>query len=417
MSSAVLQKSIVWVSLCAMLLFPNAFAQDDNFEDDIEVMQGTAANTIIENVWVSGGTFLSGQERENALRLTGDIVVSFDDVSVEKRTGDTDSANDSNLFGLNAGLLITDGAQLNIKDSSISTNAVGGNALFVHENGSAVALNATTVHTQQDLSSGLHIAFGGSIAADKPKVETWGNSSAAIRIDNGGGNHTANGGSYITNGSASPAIYTTGDVFAQNATLTANNSEVFTLLDRASLSLENCTIKRAGIGSDLSTERAVTIASSSAVPGASEKSRLSITGGRMSLSSVSLFYVDHTPCEIFLKNVKITGGNGRILSVVDSPDSAFGGDCTLTMERQTLEGNIIVEEASTLTLNLTSRSRLVGAINPDGEGGDVHVSLSNDSRWALTGNTYITTFTGNRKHVVRNGYTLHIAQPEEQPAQ
>ena len=51
-------------------------------------------------------------------------------------------------------------------------------------------------------------------------VETQGNSAAAIRSDRGGGTVNVDGGSYVTNGTGSPAIYCTADISVSDATLT-----------------------------------------------------------------------------------------------------------------------------------------------------------------------------------------------------
>ncbi len=36
-----------------------------------------------------------------------------------------------------------------------------------------------------------------------------------------------------------------------------------------------------------------------------------------------------------------------------------------------------------------------GAINPDGDGGTVDVTLDDNSTWTLTGDSYITSFDGD----------------------
>jgi hypothetical protein len=36
------------------------------------------------------------------------------------------------------------------------------------------------------------------------------------------------------------------------------------------------------------------------------------------------------------------------------------------------------------------------------------VTLDGTSTWALTGDTYITSFTGDAANVVSNGYTLYV---------
>ncbi|MBR3476104.1 MAG: hypothetical protein IKH39_02940 [Candidatus Methanomethylophilaceae archaeon] len=85
---------------------------------------------------------------------------------------------------------------------------------------------------------------------------------------------------------------------------------------------------------------------------------------------------------------------------------------------QTLEGTMLVGSDSTLTLNLTDSSTFTGTINgkitnADGDTvsssvGDVSVTLDSTSKWNLTADTYIESFSGTASNVISNGYTLYV---------
>ena len=51
---------------------------------------------------------------------------------------------------------------------------------------------------------------------------------------------TVNGGSYTSNGTGSPAVYSTADITVSDATLTANGSEAVCIEGLNSLKLTNC---------------------------------------------------------------------------------------------------------------------------------------------------------------------------------
>ena len=40
--------------------------------------------------------------------------------------------------------------------------------------------------------------------------------------------------------------------------------------------------------------------------------------------------------------------------------------------------------------------------------GSVSVTLDDDSRWTLTADSYVTSFSGNAANVSANGYTLYV---------
>ena len=42
------------------------------------------------------------------------------------------------------------------------------------------------------------------------------------------------------------------------------------------------------------------------------------------------------------------------------------------------------------------------------ETGTVNVTLEGGSTWTLTGDSYVTSFTGDASNVISNGYTLYV---------
>ena len=100
------------------------------------------------------------------------------------------------------------------------------------------------------------------------------------------------------------------------------------------------------------------------------------------------------------------------------PSSTPHAVATLNASKQALAGTILVGSDSTLTLNLTDGSVLIGTIsgsitNAKGsvvstQVGTVHVSLDGTSTWTLTADTYVTSFTGDASQVIANGYTLYV---------
>ena len=76
--------------------------------------------------------------------------------------------------------------------------------------------------------------------------------------------------------------------------------------------------------------------------------------------------------------------------------------------QQTIDGDIIVDDVSALNLYLQTDSTYTGAINSDGQAGDVFVSLTDGATWTLTGDSYITSLTCDADSIDLNGYTLYV---------
>ena len=194
------------------------------FGGSSEVTNGTSANTITEDTEVDGETYTSTGDDENALRVDG-ATVTLKDITIEKTAGASSNTEDGDFYGQNAGLLVLNGATATITGATVNTSVTNGNGVFSYGEGTVVNISDSTIRTTENNSGGIQTTGGSTMNATNLDVETQGNSAAAIRSDRGGGTVNVDGGSYVTNGTGSPAIYCTADISVSDATLTANASE------------------------------------------------------------------------------------------------------------------------------------------------------------------------------------------------
>ena len=178
---------------------------------------------------------------ENALRVDG-ATVSLENVTIDKTSGKTSSTENGDFYGMNAGLLALNGANVTIDNATVNTSAQNGNGVFSYGKDTVVNVSNSTIRTTKDNSGGIQTTGGGTTNATNLDVETDGNSSAAIRSDRGGGVVKVDKGKYVTNGSGSPAIYSTADILVANAVLRANNSEAIVVEGKNSVVLTDCDI-------------------------------------------------------------------------------------------------------------------------------------------------------------------------------
>ena len=248
-------------------------------------------------------------------------------------------------------------------------------------------------------------------------VQTAGNSAAAIRSDRGGGDVNVSGGTYVTGGTGSPAIYSTADITVDDATLTANASEAVVVEGKNSVTLNNVILTgNMQAGTD-ANENVHNIMLYQSMSGDAEvgHSSFTATGGSILANAGDMFYVTNTTCTISLSNVALTLFNDTLLNVAGNSSSrgwgtagANGGICTLLASNQVLSGNILVDAISSLDFQLADGSVFTGSINPDGAAGTVSVTLGSGCQWSLTGDSYITSFTGDVSGIVTNGYTVYV---------
>lgn len=382
-----------------------------------EVTNGTSANTISENTTESDTEYFSTGDDENALRVDS-AEVTLTNITVNKSAGSSSNTEDGDFYGQNAGFLALNGARVTITDSTFNTGVVNGNAVFSYGEGTTVNISDSKIRTTERNSGGIQTTGGGTMNATNLDVQTEGNSSAAIRTDRGGGTVNVEGGKYVTNGTGSPAIYCTADITASNAELTANASEGVVVEGKNSVTLNNCTLTgnmENTYGGD-SDENIHTIMIYQSMSGDADIGEAYFTaeGGSITGLSGDMFYVTNTDCTISLKDVAFTLANDTFLRVEGNSSSrgwgtegANGGDVILTAEDQTIEGNILVDSISSLDMTMTN-STFSGAINPDGEGGTVKVTMDGGSTWSLTGDSYVTEFSGDVSRIASNGYHLYV---------
>ena len=382
-----------------------------------EVTNGTSANTISENTTESDTEYLSTGDDENALRVDS-AEVTLTNITVNKSAGSSSNTEDGDFYGQNAGFLALNGGRVTITDSTFNTGVVNGNAVFSYGEGTTVNISDSKIRTTERNSGGIQTTGGGTMNATNLDVQTEGNSSAAIRTDRGGGTVNVEGGKYVTNGTGSPAIYCTADITASNAELTANASEGVVVEGKNSVTLNNCTLTgnmENTYGGD-SDENIHTIMIYQSMSGDADIGEAYFTaeGGSITGLSGDMFYVTNTDCTISLKDVSFTLANDTFLRVEGNSSSrgwgtegANGGDVILTAEDQTIEGNILVDSISGLDMTMTN-STFSGAINPDGEGGTVKVTMDGGSTWSLTGDSYVSEFNGDVSQITSNGYHLYV---------
>lgn len=374
---------------------------------------GTGATTITSDTTEDGKTYNSESSDENALRVEG-ASATITNATVAK-TGDSTSSEDSDFYGLNAGVLALDGANLTIEGATIDTGAKGSNGIFAYGEGTEVNVSDTTINATQGNSGGIEVSGGATLNATNLTVDTQGQSSAAIRSDRGGGTEVVNGGSYTTHGKNSPAVYCTADVTVNNAQLTAENCEGVVIEGFNSVALNNCnlTANINDVATRTGISNGVMIYQSMSGDAAEGTGTFAMKGGTFTNTSSTLFYVTNTSAEITLDDVEIEN-TGSDLIVVAGNDGQWGkegsngGTVAFTAIDQELDGDITVDETSSLTLKLTNDSDLEGAINADGQAGEVNIEMDAESEWELTADSYITSLTGDTTGIELNGHKLYV---------
>ena len=401
---------------------PGSSSADIDYSGAVEI---TSADTQ-ENQ-----TYETSAEDQSALLISTAEDVNISNPTVRK-SGSSDGGDSCNFYGLNAAVLVKDGSATTINGGTITSDADGANGIFSYGgnggrngaegDGTTVIIRDTVITTSGNGSGGIMTTGGGMTYAYDLTVTTSGRSSAPIRTDRGGGTVYVDGGSYTSNGLGSPAIYSTADITVENAALTSNLSEGVCIEGKNSITLLNCdlTASNTKCNGNATFLDSIMIYQSMSGDADSGTSSFTMTGGSLTSRNGHVFHVTNTNAVINLSDVEICNedASGVLLSVCDDGWSGAGNIATLNADGQELSGTILVGSNSVLTLNLTDGSSLTGSVSGEivnarddtvsTEVGTVNVSLDSTSTWSLTGDTFISSFSGDTANISFNGYTLYV---------
>ena len=232
------------------------------------------------------------------------------------------------------------------------------------------------------------------------------------------------GGSYTSNGSGSPAVYTTADITVEDADLTATGSEAVCIEGLNTLRLFDCDLT-GNMPDDDQNDVTWDVIVYQSMSGDSEigTGNFSMVGGTLTSKNGGLFYTTNTSSEILLSDVDInySEDNDFFLQVTGNTNKrgwgsagANGAQCIFTGDSQEISGKIVYDSISTLDFYLTNGSTLTGYFVDDetwaGNGGDgyCNVYVSSDSVWTVTEDCTIDALYAAGKIVDASGNNVTV---------
>ena len=190
-------------------------------------MTGTAVYTLNSGSAArSSETLTASAGDQSAIIVSDGAQLKLAGMTIET-SGNTSSMDSSSFYGLNAAILAQAGSGVSITDSTIITSGTGANAVFACGTGARIDMTNVDIVCEASGAHGVDATMEGTITMRDVNITTAGNgAAAAIATDRGGGTITASGGTVVTTGAKSPAIYSTGSITVSGAALTSMASEV-----------------------------------------------------------------------------------------------------------------------------------------------------------------------------------------------
>ena len=385
----------------------------------------SAKTEVASDTELKDETYESSNGDENAILVSGKVNATLDNITINK-TGDSDGGDNTSFYGTNSGIIAKDGSIVTIKNSTINTDATGGNGVFSYggsastnntsSDNTTINISDSVITTKKDNSGGIMTTGGGIMNASNLTIITSGVSSAAIRSDRGGGTVNVDGGTYTTNGAGSPSIYSTADIIVKNATLNSNASEGIVIEGKNSVSIENVKLNDTNnkLNGQSTTYKNIFLYQSMSGDAADGEAKFTSKNSEIITNKGDSFYVTNTTASIKLENNKITNNDsaGNFLRIQKDSwgnSGSNGGTVTFKATNQNINGNIVVDSISTLDMILNS-SYLEGTINGENTAKSITLKIDKNSKIKLTGDSYVTSFEydGDVSNIDLNGYKLYV---------
>ena len=368
-----------------------------------------ATNNIKKDV--TGKEFNEYEDDRIAEALKDNVKVS--NIKIMK-TGNSSSLRESDIYGKNAGIIANNKINAQISNSKIKTEGKGSSGIVATEDGTILKVENTQIETKEERSRGIVATDSAKIEANNVNVITRGYKASGVAIDFMYGEIELSDSEITTNGIDSVPIYSVGKITAKNSTLISNNAECVVIDGNNKVELENV-IAVAG------KKRGIALYYTGPKTKGDIIGKITVTGGSLDVKDGPVIYVTNTTAEINLSNVNIKSNSNIFLQAkIDTDDElsqegtiekALGGKVILKAENQIIKGDILLDNESTLNMNLSSNSIYNGKVNGDKTGKEIKITIDETSKWQLTGDSYITVLDNediSNSNIDLNGYKLYV---------
>ena len=340
----------------------------------------------------SGQTYNAAAKDTSPVFVTNAGKLTLSNATVTS-SGNSSSTDNSSFYGLNSGILVNQAAALVMSGSKVTTSGIGANGVFSSGTGSTVTLSDVTINATGDGAHAVMATLGGTMTLTNVNMTTTGGSASAIATDRGSGTINVTGGTVNTSGNNSADIYSTGAITVNSATMTSSGAEAAVIEGANSITLTDTKLT-----STKQNKWGVMIYQSFSGDAEGSEGTFTMSGGSLNLSAIGgpLFYVTNTTGNIALKNVAVSVASGTLLKASSGDwgnSGSNGGNAVVTADSQTLTGNVVADNVSTVKLTLQNASTLTGYLNTEHTAKQMELTLDSTSLWNVTADSYLSCLT------------------------
>lgn len=364
----------------------------------------------------------STEKDQNAIHIGGGNVIVNNAIISRINNASKESENASH-YGVGSVILATNGTGF-ISKTTVNSEANAATGAFAY--GSAkIYMADTAVTTALNGAHGLETAETGKLYAWNMDVHTLGQGSSPVFTGPGGGTFVLDGGTYLSSGLKSPAVRCTGDVALANGDFTAEQSEAAVLENGSTLTAVGANLTGDMRLSEDHPFQWTVLLYQNGVKDPAVTTNFFMKEGSLVSKGGGMFYTTNTTSNIYLENVVVKPFKNAdfLLRCTANADKVAWGTprqngavCNLTAVNQQLEGNVVWDKLSQVSLYVKDGSSFTGAFIADdtyktGQGfADLY--LGQGCTWTVAGDSVLSRLYNGGAITDTSGNTVTIKKTD-----
>lgn len=322
---------------------------------------------------------------QNAVMVDNGALLSMTWMRIHKTAG-TASVDSKTYPGLNAAVLSINGSKIEMDNCSVSSHSGQSDVVSSVGKGSRLMVTKGTYQSSRTNSPVMAAYSGGAVQVEGVNASSGDSHSPLIYSIGDGSSVTVNGVKGHTAGIVSPVFRGSGAIIASDCRISSNASNYVTIEESGNIMLADCNLLDAVDGAILAMNM-------QGVPSA-KPSRLDIQESSITVKKGDLINAVNCNSEIVLQKNKISiPKDGAFIRAIDNDfgeKGKNGGHVKVSLLKQAVTGNVIVNDISSAVIELGKGSTMKGAVNPEGKGGRVEIFLAKGAVWASKSASNIT---------------------------
>lgn len=383
----------------------------------------SAVKEFLTDTQLDDQNIASTDKDQNAVHIGGGNVI-INNAIISRVNNASTAGEKSSHYGVGSVILATNGTGF-ISKSTINSEANSATGAFAYGN-AQLYLADTQISTALPNAHGLETAETGRLYAWDMTVQTLGEGASPVYSGAGGGTMVLDGGTYSCSGIKAPAILCAADIATANASFVAEESEAAVVKGGNTLTL--CDTNLTGnmrTRENQSFQWTVLLYQNDKTDKATAPANFYMQNGSLTSKSGGLFYTTNTTSNIYLENVTLkpyknsdflVRCTGNAEKEIWGSPMKNGSVCNFTAVRQNLEGNVVWDTISKISLYVKDGSSFTGAFIKDetyrNNVGFADLYLGEGCTWTVAGDSMLTNLYNAGTIADTSGNTVTIKKSD-----